>query len=293
VVDYLTGFIVYLETTKSASANTIDAYKRDISQYLDYVINIKKKNLSDISTSDVLDFIELLQKKGKSESTIVRCAASVRCFYKYLIAIGEAHQNPALGLMLSHEKKRLPEILTSEEVDLLLSQPSCEDFKGCRDKAMLELLYATGIRVSELVSLNISDINLELGILYCRGEYKSRIIPVYKDAIDAVMNYLVLLGNEYQLDGNRALFVNHNGGRLSRQGFWKIIKQYAKQAGINKTITPHTLRHSFAAHLLENGADLKSIKEMLGHADISSTQVYTQIVSNHFREVYNKCHPRA
>ncbi|MEG6572076.1 site-specific tyrosine recombinase/integron integrase [[Clostridium] cellulosi] len=293
MVDYLTGFIVYLETTKSASANTIDAYKRDISQYLDYVINIKKKNLSDISTSDVLDFIELLQKKGKSESTIVRCAASVRCFYKYLIAIGEAHQNPALGLMLSHEKKRLPEILTSEEVDLLLSQPSCEDFKGCRDKAMLELLYATGIRVSELVSLNISDINLELGILYCRGEYKSRIIPVYKDAIDAVMNYLVLLGNEYQLDGNRALFVNHNGGRLSRQGFWKIIKQYAKQAGINKTITPHTLRHSFAAHLLENGADLKSIKEMLGHADISSTQVYTQIVSNHFREVYNKCHPRA
>lgn len=293
MVDYLTGFIVYLETTKSASANTIDAYKRDISQYLDYVINIKKKNLSDISTSDVLDFIELLQKKRKSESTIVRCAASVRCFYKYLIAIGEAHQNPALGLKLSHEKKRLPEILTSEEVDLLLSQPSCEDFKGCRDKAMLELLYATGIRVSELVSLNISDINLELGILYCRGEYKSRIIPVYKDAIDAVMNYLVLLGNEYQLDGNRALFVNHNGGRLSRQGFWKIIKQYAKQAGINKTITPHTLRHSFAAHLLENGADLKSIKEMLGHADISSTQVYTQIVSNHFREVYNKCHPRA
>ncbi|CDZ24192.1 Tyrosine recombinase XerD [[Clostridium] cellulosi] len=293
MVDYLTGFIVYLETTKSASANTIDAYKRDISQYLDYVINIKKKNLSDISTSDVLDFIELLQKKGKSESTIVRCAASVRCFYKYLIAIGEAHQNPALGLKLSHEKKRLPEILTSEEVDLLLSQPSCEDFKGCRDKAMLELLYATGIRVSELVSLNISDINLELGILYCRGEYKSRIIPVYKDAIDAVMNYLVLLGNEYQLDSNRALFVNHNGGRLSRQGFWKIIKQYAKQAGINKTITPHTLRHSFAAHLLENGADLKSIKEMLGHADISSTQVYTQIVSNHFREVYNKCHPRA
>lgn len=293
MVDYLTGFIVYLETTKSASANTIDAYKRDISQYLDYVINIKKKNLSDISTSDVLDFIELLQKKRKSESTIVRCAASVRCFYKYLIAIGEAHQNPALGLKLSHEKKRLPEILTSEEVDLLLSQPSCEDFKGCRDKAMLELLYATGIRVSELVSLNISDINLELGILYCRGEYKSRIIPVYKDAIDAVMNYLVLLGNEYQLDSNRALFVNHNGGRLSRQGFWKIIKQYAKQAGINKTITPHTLRHSFAAHLLENGADLKSIKEMLGHADISSTQVYTQIVSNHFREVYNKCHPRA
>jgi len=293
VVDYLTGFIVYLETTKSASANTIDAYKRDISQYLDYVINIKKKNLSDISTSDVLDFIELLQKKGKSESTIVRCAASVRCFYKYIIAIGEAHQNPALGLKLSHEKKRLPEILTSEEVDLLLSQPSCEDFKGCRDKAMLELLYATGIRVSELVSLNISDINLELGILYCRGEYKSRIIPVYKDAIDAVMNYLVLLGNEYQLDSNRALFVNHNGGRLSRQGFWKIIKQYAKQAGINKTITPHTLRHSFAAHLLENGADLKSIKEVLGHADISSTQVYTQIVSNHFREVYNKCHPRA
>ena len=293
MVDYLTGFIVYLETTKSASANTIDAYKRDISQYLDYVINIKKKNLSDISTSDVLDFIELLQKKGKSESTIVRCAASVRCFYKYIIAIGEAHQNPALGLKLSHEKKRLPEILTSEEVDLLLSQPSCEDFKGCRDKAMLELLYATGIRVSELVSLNISDINLELGILYCRGEYKSRIIPVYKDAIDAVMNYLVLLGNEYQLDSNRALFVNHNGGRLSRQGFWKIIKQYAKQAGINKTITPHTLRHSFAAHLLENGADLKSIKEVLGHADISSTQVYTQIVSNHFREVYNKCHPRA
>lgn len=293
MVDYLTGFIDYLGNRKSASANTIDAYKRDISQYLDYVINVKKKNLFEISSSDVIDFTDLLQEKGKSESTIVRCAASIRCFYKYLMDIGEAHQNPALGLKLSHEKKRLPEILTSEEVDLLLSQPTCDDFKGSRDKAMLELLYATGIRVSELVSLNVSDINLELGILYCRGEYKSRIIPVYKDAIAAVINYINLLDNEYQLDGDRPLFVNHNGGRLSRQGFWKIIKQYAKQAGINKTITPHTLRHSFAAHLLENGADLKSIKEMLGHADISSTQVYTQIVSNHFREVYNKCHPRA
>lgn len=292
MVDFLSGFIDYLRNSKSASENTVEAYNRDISKFVEYLSENGVNNLYSVTSTNVMNFIKYMQKKGKSESTVMRSVASIRSLYKYLILNGGAHNNPAADLKLAHEKKHLPEILTSEEVDLLLSQPLCEDIKGCRDKAMLELLYATGIRVSELVSLNVNDINFELGILYCRGDVKSRVIPVYKDAIEAVAKYIELSSLTANCNDG-ALFVNHNGGRLSRQGFWKIIKQYAQQAGIQKSITPHTLRHSFAAHLLENGADLKSIQEMLGHADISSTHVYTQVINNHFKEVYNKCHPRA
>jgi integrase/recombinase XerD len=237
-----------------------------------------------------------LQKSGKSGSTISRFLASVRCFFQYLISAGYASGNPASGIKLKREKKQLPEILTNAEVELLLNQPSCIDFKGFRDKAMLEILYATGIRVTELISLNIGDINLDLGVLYCRGtaEGKNRIIPIYPAAVKSVAQYLVQSrGILLSDDINSPIFVNLSGNRLTRQGFWKIIKMYSAQACIKKRITPHTLRHSFAAHLLENGADLKSIQEMLGHADISSTQIYAQILKNRYRDVYNKCHPRA
>lgn len=295
MVDYISGFVDYLKNSKSASDNTIQAYRRDVVQYIDFISGNGVKELGDVNSAMVEKFATSLLNKGRSEATVFRTIASIRCFYRYLIRIGEVKNNPTVEIKLTHEKKHLPEILTSEEVDLLLKQPLCDSIKGYRDKAMLEILYATGIRVSELVALNISDIDLKLGVLYCHSDNsKSRVIPVYSEAINAVAQYLDKISDFVDItDGNAALFVNRGGTRLSRQGFWKIIKQYAQCAGIDKCITPHTLRHSFAAHLLENGADLKSIQEMLGHADISSTQVYAQIVKSHCREVYEKCHPRA
>lgn len=292
--DYISGFVDYLQNPKSASDNTIQAYRRDVVQYIDFINGYGVKDFGAVDNAMIENFATSLLKKGRSEATVSRTIASIRCFYRYLIKIGEVKNNPTVGLKLTHEKKHLPEILTNEEVDLLLKQPLCDCIKGYRDKAMLEILYATGIRVSELVALNISDVDLKHGVLYCHSDNKSRVIPVYSDAINAVSQYLDKISDFVDInDGNTALFVNRAGTRLSRQGFWKIIKQYAQCAGIEKCITPHTLRHSFAAHLLENGADLKSIQEMLGHADISSTQVYAQIVKSHCREVYDKCHPRA
>jgi integrase/recombinase XerD len=294
MVNYISGFIDYLQNNKSASENTIEAYRRDIKTFVEYLDNINVSDINSVDSAQLKNFMDFLISNGRSESTVCRCVASIRCFYRYLIAIGEAKQDPAEEIKLAREKKHLPEILTSEEVNLLLSQPVCNTIKGYRDKAMLEVLYATGIRVSELVALNIGDINVELGVLYCRSNGKNRVIPVYKQAVDAVAAYLDKVSNLIDTkDANSALFVNRAGERLSRQGFWKIVKQYAQLAGIKKCITPHTLRHSFAAHLLENGADLKSIQEMLGHADISSTQIYAQIIKNRYRKVYNKCHPRA
>lgn len=292
VEEHLEGFVDFLKNGKSASENTVQAYRRDISQFLDFLHSIGVEE-PDLASSEVLaEYTAHLQELGRSESTVSRSVASIRGFYRYLIQQGESQENPAAGIKLRHETKRLPEILTNEEVDLLLRQPDCVDFKGFRDKAMLEILYATGIRVSELVSLNVPDINLELGILYCRCDSKNRVIPVYPEAVKAVETYLKEAAG-YLADAAGALFVNYSGGRLTRQGFWKIIKQYTEKAGIQRCITPHTLRHSFAAHLLENGADLKSIQEMLGHADISSTNIYARIVRNRYREVYDKCHPRA
>lgn len=292
--DYISGFVDYLKT-KSASDNTIQAYRRDVVQYIDFISGKGVKDLGSVDNAMIENFAASLLNKGRSKATVLRTIASVRSFYRYLIKSGEVKNNPTVGVKLAHEKKHLPEILTSEEVDLLLKQPLCNSIKGYRDKAMLEILYATGIRVSELVALNISDIDLKLGVLYCRSHNnKCRVIPVYSEAINAVAQYLDKISEFIDItDGNAALFVNRGGSRLSRQGFWKIIKQYAQCAGIEKCITPYTLRHSFAAHLLENGADLKSIQEMLGHADISSTQIYAQIVKSHCREVYEKCHPRA
>jgi integrase/recombinase XerD len=202
--------------------------------------------------------------------------------------------DPTVDLDSPKVEKKLPQILSTHEVELLLDQPKCVDLKGYRDKAMLELLYATGIRVSELINLNLSEVNLELGFIKCNKGLRERVIPIGSIAVSALIEYLNKSRNLLiQKPDEKALFVNINGGRLTRQGFWKIIKQYKNQAKINKDITPHTLRHSFAAHLLENGADLRSIQEMLGHSDISSTQVYAQIAKNKIKEVYKKTHPRA
>jgi integrase/recombinase XerD len=292
--EYIANFDEYLRNNKSVSDSTLQSYKRDITQFINYLRENGNIDIKNIDSVSIKSYTISMQQKGKSTATISRFLASLRNFFQFLILQGQISFNPVSEIKISHDKKQLPEILTSDEANLLLKQPSCIDFKGYRDKAMLEVLYATGIRVTELISLNIKDINLELGVLICHGEGKSRVIPLYPVAIKAVADYLLYARSIVNINNvDNAIFINLNGIRLTRQGFWKITKSYASLAGLKKCITPHTLRHSFAAHLLENGADLKSIQEMLGHADISSTQIYTQILKNRYRDVYNKCHPRA
>jgi integrase/recombinase XerD len=242
----------------------------------------------------VIAYLLQLQKKGRATSTISRNLASIRSFYQYLYKKKVIDIDPTTELESPKVEKKLPQILSTQEVELLLDQPKCLDLKGIRDKAMLELLYATGIRVSELISLNLNDINLDLGYLICNKGSRERTIPIGSISITAVHEYLNKSRKFLLQDADdEALFVNINGRRLTRQGFWKIIKHYKNQANINKDITPHTLRHSFAAHLLENGADLRSIQEMLGHSDISSTQIYAQMAKNKIKEIYKRTHPRA
>ena len=247
-----------------------------------------------MSQEDIKRYVNHLEKKGKSNATVVRSVASLKSFYTYMTAARFVRVNPAKGYTPDRAERKLPSILTNREVDLFLEQPNIGDAKGCRDKAMLEVLYATGIRVSELISLDTQDVNLSACFLRCRGKDKERIVPLYKAAVRALAIYVNDIRPQLLDDlGETALFVNMNGDRMSRQGFWKIVKCYQEKAGIHKEITPHTLRHSFAAHLLENGADLKSIQEMLGHADISATQIYTQVVNQKLRDVYASAHPRA
>lgn len=291
--DYYSLFSDYLTDQKSKSTNTRESYLRDTLFYLEYLDRAGVSPL-DVSESNIRDFISYLGGLKRTSTTISRNLASIRCFYKFLIFRGILDQNPAKGIKLEKTEKKLPQVLTGEEIEMLLTQPDITEPKGCRDKAMLELLYATGIRASELINLNINDINLRSGVLYCRGSKGVRSIPVYPSAIVAVSDYIyrmrgIITGPE---SGN-ALFVNLNGGRLTRQGFWKIVKGYTQEAGIIKEITPHTLRHSFALHLLENGASVKDIQTMMGHADISSTQVYVQLLDGHVKQVYNNCHPKA
>ncbi len=292
-MDYLSGYELWLIKDKKASNNTLSSYVRDVRQFSDW-LESEGVALPQATQHDIKQYAKFLSKKGKSDATIVRSVASLKSFYGYMLATHNVPVNPAKGFTPSKLERKLPEILSSKEVDLFLDQPDVGDEKGCRDKAMLELLYATGIRVTELISLDIHDVNLSLGFIRCAGKGKERIVPLYKAAVRALSSYIndvrpQLLDEPHQ----SALFVNMNGERMSRQGFWKIVKFYQDKAGISKDITPHTLRHSFAAHLLENGADLKSIQEMLGHADISSTQIYTQVVNQKLRDVYAKAHPRA
>lgn len=287
-------FINFLERDKRLSLNTLQSYRRDIEQYIAYLEGINLHNISNTNKTTVIAYLLHLQKKGRATSTISRNLASIRSFYQYAAKNKILDLDPTAELESPKVEKKLPQILSTQEVELLLEQPKCVDLKGYRDKAMLELLYATGIRVSELISLNLSDVNAEMGFIKCNKGTRERMIPIGSIAVNALQEYLTksrpLL---IQKSDEKALFVNINGKRLTRQGFWKIIKQYKNQAKINKDITPHTLRHSFAAHLLENGADLRSIQEMLGHSDISSTQIYAQIAKNKIKEIYKKTHPRA
>ena len=284
----------YLTDVKKASANTLASYMRDVRQLSDYVAAHDLPGLDSLDDEELAAYIAWLRHNGKSPATVSRCIASLKSFYSLLLSQGVVDHNPAAGLVPEKAVQKLPQILTSKEVELLLEQPECTDMKGYRDRAMLELLYATGIRVSELISLDVSDVNIPAGFIRCRSKDKERMIPLYPAAIKALSEYVEFIRPQMIASPDeQSLFVNISGERMSRQGFWKIIKTYQKKAGIEKDITPHTLRHSFAAHLLENGADLRSIQEMLGPADISSTQVYSHIVKKQLKDVYNKAHPRA
>ncbi len=272
----------------------MSSYLRDVSQFSDYLETNYSCDLKSAKPETVRCYMNWMQGCGKSNASVTRFLASVRSFYNYMISAGAVKNSPARGIAAAHVERKYPEILTNQEVDLFLEQPQCVDAKGYRDHAMLELLYATGIRVSELIALDLPDLNLAAGFIRCRSKGRERIIPMYRTAIKALQEYVQNIRPGIVADlRETALFVNMNGERMSRQGFWKIVKHYQETAGIEKDITPHTLRHSFAVHLLENGADLRSIQEMLGHADISSTQIYTHVVKNQLKDIYEKAHPRA
>ena len=284
----------FLVNVKKASSNTLSSYLRDIRQFGEYLDSHEDVGYAEADEDALGNYITWLRNNGKSVATVSRNIASLKCFYSYLVSQRLVNTNPTGKLVPDKTTQKLPQILTSKEVELLLEQPECTDMKGYRDKAMLELLYATGIRVSELISLNISDVNLNAGVIRCVSHDKERIIPMYPAAIKALSEYMEFVRPQMiARDDEQSLFVNVSGERMSRQGFWKIIKSYQAKAHIEKDITPHTLRHSFAAHLLENGADLRSIQEMLGHADISSTQIYTHVVKKQLMDVYQRAHPRA
>ncbi len=292
--EFLDGFVLFLMGKQTKSKNTILSYKRDISQYLAF---LKEKGIGDIKKTDrttVLTYLLSRRNEGRSPATISRHLASLRSFYMYVIDSGVAMNDPTINLETPRVSRKIPKILTTSEIDLLLAQPKCIDAKGYRDKAMLELLYATGIKVSELINLNMDDVNLKQGYINCRTAAHERSVPIGHLAVAAISNYIDYARPQMCLDENvRILFLNCNGTRLSRQGFWKILKHYRTLAGIEKDITPYTLRHSFAIHLLENGADLKAISQMLGHADISATQLYSDILDSGMRSVYERAHPRA
>ena len=286
-------FFNFLENDKKLSENTLQSYKRDLKQFRKY-LEENEIHYNRVKEEDIKNYIAELQENGKKASSISRCIASIRSFYQFVLKNKKVKVDPTANIQSPKIEKRVPSVLTAKEVELLLEQPKDIDLKGIRDKAMLEFAYATGMRVTEIISLNVEDVNLEEGYVICKNGNKQRNIPLgtmslkaLKEYIEEARDILVKTASE------PALFVNINGTRLTRQGFWKIIKFYKEQAHITKDITPHVLRHSFATHLLQNGADLKAIQTMLGHSDISSTQVYTQFQDAGLKDIYRKTHPRA
>ena len=291
MLDLIHAYENYLVKVKQASVNTVSSYLRDIRQFDSWLDG----SVLDASQQNISAYLTYLQEQGKSGATVSRSLASLKNFYAYAVSSGFLDASPVSGqIHVDRGERRLPQILTGREVELLLSQPSAADFKGVRDKAMLEVMYATGIRVSELIDLNVDDVNQDMGVIRCASAKKTRVIPLYPAAQKALSVYLSEVRSLIATNpAERALFVNIGGSRMSRQGFWKLLKHYQAKAGIEKDITPHTLRHSFAVHLLENGADISALQELMGHSDISSTQLYTSLIDKKVKAVYEKCHPKA
>jgi integrase/recombinase XerD len=295
MLDLINAYENYLSKVKQASANTVFSYMRDIRQFADWLRQQEELTVLEVAQSHISDYLTHLQQEGRSAATVSRCLASLKNFYAYLVSTGFLVDSPVTGqIHVARGEKKLPQVLTGAQVDTLLAQPAAVDPKGIRDKAMLEVMYATGIRVSELIGLDISDVHLDSGVIKCSTGRKSRTVPLYPEALKALTAYIRDVRSSLLADpGEQALFVNIGGARMSRQGFWKILKHYQSTARIDKEITPHTLRHSFAVHLLENGADLGFLQEVMGHSDISSTQMYTQMVDQRLKQTYARCHPKA
>ena len=294
MLDLIRAYENYLTKVKQASGNTVSSYMRDIRQFSQWLLENEEIDVIDAQQQNIGAYLAYLEEEGRSGATMSRVLASLKNFYSYVVSTGFLEKTPVIEIHVDRGEKKEPQILTGKEIELLLSQPVCVDAKGYRDKAMLEVMYATGIRVTELINLNIVDVNLDLGIIKCSGGRKSRAIPLYPAAQKALSQYLDHVRSGMIADPDEeALFVNVGGIRMSRQGFWKILKHYQNTAHIDKEITPHTLRHSFAVHLLENGADIGSVQELMGHSDISSTQVYTHMINQKLKSVYAKYHPKA
>lgn len=286
-------FVAYLHNIKETSTNTELSYRRDLKKV---IVFLRARNLTewvDVSEEALKDYITSMGEQHFAAATISRNIASIKALFHFMAQEGIVKKDITDGLKAPKIEKKIPEILTMDEVIRLLEQPSGNSHKEIRDKAMLELLYATGIRVTELITLKVSDVNLPMSFIICRDAHKERVIPFGKAAKEALVRYLTEAREQMIEDkSSDILFCNFSGAPMSRQGFWKLIKFYAKKAGITADITPHTLRHSFAAHLVENGADLRSVQEMLGHSDISTTQIYANMNHNRIRKVYAKAHPR-
>lgn len=290
MLDLIKAYENYLTKVKKASSNTISSYLRDIRQFSEWL----DVDVLEASQLNISNYLRYMEEDGRSAATISRTLASLKNFYSYLVSSGFCEKTPVIEIKVSRGEKKLPQILTGREIELLLAQPVCVDAKGYRDKAMLEVMYATGMRVSELIDLDITDVNLEQGVIKCSTSKKNRVVPLYPAALRALSIYIRDIRESMLANADEpALFVNINGSRMSRQGFWKLLKHYQSTAHIDKEITPHTLRHSFAVHLLENGVDLGSLQELMGHCDISSTQMYTQMINQKLKSVYEKCHPKA
>ncbi|MDD6328654.1 MAG: site-specific tyrosine recombinase XerD [Eubacteriales bacterium] len=289
---YVENYISYLNNVKQASANTVASYRRDLMKLCRYFGGLDIENFSDVNTTDLDTYVLFMKENGMSTATVSRSIASIKSFFMYLYKNGTVESDPAEQLKPPKIEKKVPEILTVEEINRLLEQPSKNNPKEVRDKAMLELLYATGMRVSELVSLQLSDVNLTMNYIMCRDASKERVIPIENAAKSALERY-ISDARPIMCADSTCLFTNLKGQAMTRQGFWKLIKTYAKRAGIDKDITPHMIRHSFASHLVSNGADLKAVQEMLGHSDISTTQIYLKSRQSRIKEEYDRAHPRA
>ncbi len=288
----IVDFLEFMEVEKKLKTNTLDSYRRDLHIFSEY-LKEKRIDYTACASQDIVGYLDSLKENGKAQSTVSRNLASIRAFYKYLYDTCTLDTDPSKTVKYEKLERSKICVLTGREIDRLLSQPDTKTFKGLRDKVMLEVLYATGIKVSELLDLTYEDINLHVSYIVCRNGAKERMIPLHHEAVEYLRVYVAQLLEGDHMKKDKHIFVNLGGSRMSRQGFWKIIKEYATKAKIKKEITPHTLRHSFAAHLLQNGADLKSIQEMLGHSDISTTKMYSQFVKTRFQDVYNRAHPKA
>lgn len=289
---YIEQYVEYLRTTKKSSDNTVASYKRDLLKFANYFKSQEKMDIRSINETNLNSYILFIEKQGMSMATVSRNIASIKSFFAYLLREGIVQADPSEQLKPPKIEKKTPDVLTISEVNKLLEQPGNTTPKEIRDRAMLELLYATGIRVTELVTLKVHDVNLKLGYVECHDANKSRIIPIEDAAQTALAAYLDGV-RDCMCSNSDYLFSNCKGTPMTRQGFWKIIKHYAAKAGIDKDITPHMIRHSFASHLVNNGADLKAVQEMLGHADISTTQIYLNSKQSRLKEEYKKAHPRA